>query len=135
MSPHRIVALAAAAVLGVLGGWGLVAVATSGTDAASGVGLPFGVGTGPLLATTHLLMALALVVCAVVSELAARAAEVAFGVLLLVIGLFGVFAVGSDANVIAATGSTNLTHMVLSCVLLASGLGVHVSTPRREPLN
>ena len=49
--------------------------------------------------------------------------NVGAGTVLLLLGLFGLFAVGTPANLLALNGATNLLHFAASSALLATGLG------------
>ena len=123
MSPNRIASAVAAVVFGVAGVWGAIASATLGLIVAPGALLAGVLGTNLLLSIVHLAIAVALTVGCVLGDRASRAMNVAIGTLLLAIGLFGLFAVGTPANVVALNGVTNVLHFAGSSALLATGLG------------
>jgi hypothetical protein len=123
VTPNRIAAAVAAVVFGVAGIWGAIASAGLGLIVDPGALLAGLVGTNLLLSLVHLATAVALAVACLRGERASRHANVAVGTLLLVLGLFGLFAVGTPANVIALNGVTNVLHFAGSSALLATGLG------------
>lgn len=143
VTPNRIASAVAAVVFGVAGVWGAVASATLGLVVDPGALLAGLLGTNLLLSIVHLAIAAALAVGCARGDRAARATNVAVGTLLLAIGLFGLFAVGTPANVVALNGVTNVLHFAGSSALLATGLGASPApdaAPRgrpaaREPLN
>jgi len=123
VSPNRIAAAVAAVVFGVAGVWGAVASAALGLIADPGSLLAGVLGTDLLLSLVHLAIAVCLTVACIRSDRAARNANVAVGTVLLALGLFGLFAVGTPANWFALNGVTNVLHFAGSTALLATGLG------------
>ena len=123
MTPNRIVSAVAAIVFGVAGVWGAIASAGLGLIADPGALLPGRLSTNLLLSLLHLAIAVALAIGCVRGDRAARVTNVSVGTVLLVLGLFGLFAVGTPANVIALNGVTNVLHFAGSSALLATGLG------------
>lgn len=122
-SPNRWLAAAFGAgyvLLGVLG-----FTATSGIDffAPQG-GLLFGLlQVNPVQNVVHIVMGAALLLAAVSSVSAARAVNSAIGTTCLVLGLAGLFLIGTEANILAVNVANNLVHFVSATVLLAVGLG------------
>ena len=53
----------------------------------------------------------------------AKVADTSVGTVFLVLGLAGLFVVGTDANVLALNGADNVVHFASSVLLLAVGLG------------
>jgi hypothetical protein len=131
MTPNRIAAAAGAVVFGILGGWGLV-VALGPVDPATGVLIAGVVGTDVALATLHLVIAVCLAGAAARGDGLARPVNVGAGTLLLLLGLFGLFAVGTPANVFGLNGAANVVHFASSCALLATGLGATRAGAMRE---
>ncbi len=123
MTPNRIAAAVAAVVFGVVGVWGAIMAVATGILTEPGVLLVGLVSTNLWLALLHVAIAVALGSGCVRGDRAARVANITVGTLLLVIGLFGLFAVGTPANVIALNGITNVLHFAGASALLATGLG------------
>ena len=123
MTPNRIASAVAAVVFGVAGVWGVIASAGLGLIVVPGALLAGLLSTNLLLSLVHLAIAIALTIGCVRSDHAARVTNVTVGTVLLVLGLFGLFAVGTPANVIALNGVTNVVHFAGSSALLATGLG------------
>lgn len=128
MSPNRIASLAGAVLFAGVGGWGLVA-SLAPSDPAVGVLVAGVFATGAPLAALHLGIAGALAVGALRSDRTARRINVAVGVLLLALGMFGLFVVGTPANVLGLNGADNVLHFAASSGLMATGLGA----ARRRP--
>lgn len=128
MSPNRIASLAGAVLFAGVGGWGLVA-SLAPSDPAVGVLVAGVFATGAPLAALHLGMAVALAVGALRSDRTARRINVAVGVLLLALGMLGLFVVGTPANVLGLNGADNVLHFAASSGLMATGLGA----ARRRP--
>ena len=119
MRAARAVAAATGAALLVLGVVGLVA--THGLPVTDPVGVRlWHVGTSPLLAVVHLVAGAAVATGAMGSDDAARRIAASVGSLALLLGLGGLFLVGQPHNVLAVTSWSNLTHLAVSCVLLAA---------------
>ncbi len=122
-SPNRMLGL-------VLGGAYLV-IAAAGFAVSVGVGAfdtegatLFGLlRVNPLHNIAHLLIGLALAGAAVVGIHWSRPLNIAVGALYLVLGMFGLFAVGTSANVLAINGGDNVLHFASATLLLAVGLG------------
>jgi hypothetical protein len=123
MTPNRIAAIAGAAVFAVTGGWGLALALGPAPDPETGALVAGVLGTSAPLAALHLGIAAALAAGAVRGERLARPLNVGVGALLLALGLFGLFAVGTPANVLALNGADNVLHFAASSGLLATGLG------------
>lgn len=71
----------------------------------------------------HLAAGAVLIGAAVAGARAAKAANTLLGVVYLVVGVVGLFLVGTSGNIIALNGADNGLHLVLGTVLLAIGLG------------
>ncbi len=122
MTPHRIAAAAGAALFALVGGWGLVA-SLSPADPVLGPLVAGVLGTSVPLAALHLALAVVLAVGAIRGERSARGVNVAVGTALFVLGMFGLFAVSTPANVLSLNGADNALHFAASSGLLATGLG------------
>jgi len=134
VTPNRIASAAGAAVFAIVGGWGLVVSLDPEVDPAVGPLVAGLVGTSVVLAVLHLVLAAALAVGAFRGERLARPVNVAVGTVLLLVGLCGLFAVGTPVNVLALNGAANLLHFAASSALLATGLGASrtdATPPRR----
>lgn len=76
----------------------------------------------PMHNVVHLLVGVALVLGALTGAMAARIAATAVGVTYLAVGVLGLFAIGSDANVLALNAPDNMLHLLSGAVLLWAGL-------------
>lgn len=132
MTPNRIAAAAGAAVFATVGVWGLVLALDPGLDPPVGALVAGLVGTSVALAAVHLVLAAALALAAWRGDRLARPVNVAAGTFLLLLGLFGLFAVGTPANVLALNGAANLLHFAVSSALLATGLGAATTDAARR---
>lgn len=122
-SPNRLIALG---VGGALLLFGLIGVAVT-------VGMPFTDPTGVLLAgilplnplqsLIHVLLGAALVMGALSSTAAARRLNGVLGAVCLVLGLTGLFLVGSAVNVLAVNVVSNVVHFASAVLLLGAGVG------------
>ena len=96
-------------------------------------GLLFGaLGVNPALNILHLILGAALLAAALTGLDSARTVNSAVGTALLVLGLVGLFLVGSPVNVLALNVADNVMHFGSTAALLAVGLGVE---KRSEPVN
>ncbi|TXK18960.1 DUF4383 domain-containing protein [Homoserinibacter sp. GY 40078] len=130
MSPNRIAALATGSIFVLVGGAGIAVSATAGIEANTGAVLLWQLSTNVLLGSLHLVLGLVLLFAAWRGDRLARTANVVAGGLLLGIGFFGLFAVGTPANLIALNGADNVLHFAASTALLATGLGAARATER-----
>ena len=131
-SPNRLLATAFGAIYIVIGLLGFVVTA----------GLDFFATQGGLLLglflvngfhnVVHLVIGVVLLICGLRSVRSARAANPIVGAICLVLGLVGLFIIGSDANVLAVNGNDNVLHFGTAIVLLAVGLGADKSRARTE---
>ena len=121
-SPNRLLGLLLGVALAALGVAGFLVGSTGFADPAGG--LLFGVlSTNSAQGLLHLACAAALVVAAVVGLRPSRTVNGGLGAVFLALGLFGLFAVGTPANLLALNGPGNVLHFAVSTVLLAVGLG------------
>ena len=71
----------------------------------------------------HLLIGAALLIAGVSNIAAARAANIGVGAAYLLLGIAGLFLVGSELNILAINAADNVLHFASAAVLLAVGLG------------
>ena len=130
-SPNRLLAVAFGAVYLVVA---LIGFAISGsseffaTDGAKVLGL-FQVNHFHNVA--HLLIGAALLYAGLKSVVAAKTANLVVGAAYLLLGIIGLFLVGSAANILAINGADNVLHFASAAVLLAVALGTDKSTRAR----
>ncbi|MCU1405263.1 MAG: hypothetical protein JWQ43_1566 [Glaciihabitans sp.] len=122
-SPNRLLATAFGAVYLVVGILGFTATAGVGFIDTSG-GLLLGIFEVNILHNVaHLLIGAALVLAGTSNVAAARALNTSIGAVYLVLGIVGLFLVGSAANILAINAADNVLHFASAAVLLAVGLG------------
>jgi hypothetical protein len=122
-SPNRLVAVIVGGFYVALGLIGFTATAGVGMVDTTG-GFLFGVfGVNVLQNVVHLVIGAALLAAGLSGVRLAKGANSAVGTLFLVLGLTGLFIVGTDSNILALNGADNVLHFGSSIVLLAVGLG------------
>lgn len=77
----------------------------------------------PLHNIVHLLIGALLLGAAASSVRASKAANSTVGAVYLLVGVIGLFLVGSSANILALNGADNVLHFGSAILLLAVGLG------------
>jgi hypothetical protein len=104
---------------------GLVGFAvTSGVGFAATDGKSLlGFELNPLHNLVHLAVGAALVLAARQGQAASRAVNTAVGGVYLLVGVLGLFILGSSANILALNSADNGLHLVSAIALLAVGLG------------
>jgi len=129
-SPTRLLAV-------IVGGLYLVGgiaafVISAGMGFFAGPGRPLvGVfSTNPSAAVLDILIGAALVMAGLATVAAARIVTTSAGTLFLVLGLAGLFVIGTDVNVLALNGADNALHFASAVVLLGVGLGAERSVTR-----
>ena len=70
----------------------------------------------------HLAVGAVMIGAAIASARAAKAVNLLFGVVYLVVFVFGLVALGNSLNFLALNGADNGLHLALGAVLLAAGL-------------
>jgi hypothetical protein len=70
----------------------------------------------------HLAVGAVMIGAAIAGARAAKAVNLLFGVVYLVVFVFGLFALGNSLNFLALNGADNGLHLALGAVLVASGL-------------
>ncbi len=99
-------------------------VVTSGVGfAATEGGSLLGFEVNPLHNVVHVAVGAALVLAARQGVAASRAVNTAVGGVYLLVGVLGLFILGSSANILALNGADNVLHVVSAAVLLGVGLG------------
>ena len=71
----------------------------------------------------HLLIGAALLIAGLSNARAAKAANITVGAAYLLLGIIGLFLIGSPANILAINAADNVLHFASATVLLAVGLG------------
>lgn len=122
-SPNRIVGLVTGVLLLALGLVGLVVTAGVGFADAAGVLLLGVLSLNPLQSLVHVLLGAGLLMAALSSVTASRIVNGTAGGVCLVVGLAGLFIVGTDANVIAVNVVGNVVFFAGAVALLAVGIG------------
>ena len=122
-SPNRLLGTVFGAGYLLLGILGFTATGGVGLFAPRG-GLLFGfLEVNVLHNIVHILIGAALLLAALSSVRAARTANSVVGAACLVLGLTGLFLVGSPLNILAVNVAGNVLHFGTASVLLAVGLG------------
>lgn len=130
-SPNRLLAVIFGAVYLLIGILGFTVTATVGfveTDGALLLGI---FEVNPLHNIVHLLIGAALLIAGLANVRAAKAANVTVGAVYLLVGLVGLFIIGSPANILALNAADNVLHFASAAVLLAVGLGAERNTTAR----
>lgn len=122
-SPNRLVAGIFGAVYVLVGLLGFAVTSGVGFFATSG-GLLLGIFEVNILHNVaHLLIGAALLISGLSSATAARAVNTTVGAAYLLLGIAGLFLVGSTLNILAINAADNVLHFASAAVLLAVGLG------------
>lgn len=126
-SPNRLVGTVFGAVYLLVGLSGFAV--TGGVGFASTEGNPLLVfDVNPLHNVVHLAIGAALLLAARRSVAAARGANTTVGAVYLLVGLLGLFLVGSGANILALNGADNVLHLGSALLLLGVGLAAETDT-------
>ncbi len=107
-------------LIGILGFTVTAGVEFLATEGASLLGL---FQVNPLQNIVHVVLGASLLVAGLSSARRAKTVNGAVGAFLLLLGLVGLFLVGSTANVFALTVTDNVQHFGTAVVLLAASLG------------
>jgi hypothetical protein len=128
-SPNRLVGTIFGVVYLLVGLAGFVV--TGGVSFAATEGEPLIVfEVNPLHNIVHLLIGAALLIAARSSVRAAKGMNTTVGAVYLLVGILGLFLVGSSANILALNGADNVLHFASAILLL--GVGLAADTSRRE---
>jgi hypothetical protein len=122
-SPNRLTAIAFGVLYVVLGAAGFLVTPGIGFFDAPGAILFGFFEVNPLHNATHLLFGAALLVAGLSGIRPAKTVNSVVGTACLVLGLAGLFVVGSAYNILAINGADNVLHFGSAALLLAVGLG------------
>jgi len=100
-------------------------------------GIPMFAATGRLLlgifsinpagSAVDILLAAALIIAGLSTVAAAKTVNAVVGTAFLVLGIAGLFVIGTGLNLVALNGADNVVHFASSVILLAVGLGAERS--------
>lgn len=122
-SPNRVVALIIGAIYIAIGILGFTATTGVGFFSTPG-GLLIGLfEVNPAQNILHILVGVVLFIAGLIGALWAQLANALIGLALLLLGLVGLFLIGSTLNVVAINVADNVLHFGTAAVLLAVGLG------------
>jgi hypothetical protein len=85
----------------------------------------------PLHNIIHLAIGAALLVSARTSVRAAKSMNTAVGAVYLLVGVLGLFLIGSGANILALNGADNVLHLASALLLLGVGLAADKTVEAR----
>lgn len=127
-SPNRLLATVFGAVYVVIGILGFTVTSGVGFFATEG-GLLLGIFQVNIFHNVaHILIGAALLIAGLSSVSAAKAVNSVVGAAYLVLGLAGLFLIGSPLNILAINVADNVLHFASAAVLLAVGLGADKAT-------
>ena len=130
-SPNRMLAVVVGSVYVVLGGLGFVVTGGVGFFSTHGR-LLFGLfEVNDFHNIAHIVIGSALIMAALSSLPAARTLNRIVGTLYLVIGLAGLYVVGTPFNVLAFNLQDHVLHFATAILLLAASLGTEQPSRRR----
>jgi hypothetical protein len=130
-SPNRLLASIFGAVYLLVGLLGFTVTAGVGMFDTSG-GLLLGLFEVNIFHNVaHLLIGAALLLAGLSSVSAARVTNTTIGAFYLILGIAGLFLVGSAFNILAINAADNVLHFGSAAVLLAVGLGTEKATRAR----
>ena len=131
-SPNRLVGTIFGIVYLLVGLAGFVV--TGGVSFAATQGEPLlVVDVNPLHNIVHLLIGAALLLAARSSVRAAKGMNTAVGAVYLLVGVLGLFLIGSAANLLALNGADNVLHFASAILLLGVGLAADQDPSARSP--
>jgi len=126
-SPNRLTAVIVGALYVVGGVAGLIMRAGTTPLAVPGRLLLGVFSVNSAAALLDILIAAALLIAGLTTVAASKIATTIVGMLFLVLGLAGLFVIGTGFNVLALNGADNVVHFASAVVLLAVGLGAERS--------
>lgn len=131
-SPNRLIATIFGAVYLLVGILGFFVTAGVGFLATEGKDLII-FEVNPLHNIIHLAIGAALLVAGLNSTSAAKSVNTTVGAVYLLVGVLGLFLVGSALNIIALNGADNVLHLASAVLLLGVGLSQDKAvSPRAE---
>ena len=122
-SPNRLLATILGAVYLVVGVIGFFVTVGAPFFSLSGRLLIGLLGTNPFLSALDVLIGAALLMGGLSTVAAAKTVTTIAGTVFLVLGIAGLFIIGTTFNVLALNGADNVLHFASAVVLLAVGLG------------
>ena len=126
-SPNRLLAIVFGAVFLLVGLLGFTVTGPYSFFSTEG-GLLFGLFEVNIFHNVaHLVIGAALLIAGISSVAAARTVNTTVGAAYLLLGIIGLFLIGSTANVLAINAADNVLHFASAVVLLAVGLGADKS--------
>jgi Domain of unknown function (DUF4383) len=126
-SPNRLIAVILGALYLVGGVSGFFVTAGMGIFAVPGRGLLGVFSMNPAAATLDILIAAALLIAALSTVAASKVVTTIVGTVFLLLGLAGLFVIGTGFNALALNGADNVLHFASAVLLLAVGLGAERS--------
>jgi hypothetical protein len=122
-SPNRLLGTVLGAVQLIVGVAGFFVPGSASFFDRDG-GLLFGLlRVNPALDVVHALIGVTLLLAALTRLAAAKVVNTVAGTIFLVLGIAGLFIVGTDTNVLSLNGGDNVLHFASSAILLGVGLG------------
>ncbi|WP_434618609.1 DUF4383 domain-containing protein [Arthrobacter sp. A5] len=130
-SPNRLIATIFGAVYLLVGILGFFVTAGIGFFATEGSNvIVFAVN--PLHNIIHLAIGAALLIAGLKSVPAAKSVNTTVGAVYLLVGILGLFLLGSSLNIIALNGADNVLHLASAVLLLGVGLSQDKTVSRRS---
>ena len=127
-SPNRLLGTIFGAVYLLVGLLGFAVTGGMGFLATKG-GLLRGIfEVNPLHNIAHLLIGAALLIAGLSSVAAAKGVNTTVGAVYLLLGIVGLFLVGTDLNILALNTADHFLHLASAIVLLGVGLAADTST-------
>lgn len=120
-SPNRLLATGFGAVYLLVGILGFFVTSGLGFAGTQGNNLII-FAVNPLHNVIHLAIGAALLIAGLSSTAAAKGINTAVGAVYLLVGILGLFLLGSSLNIIALNGADNVLHLASAVVLLGVGL-------------
>lgn len=130
-SANRVTAVIVGAVSLAFGVAGFFAWAGTGVFATTGRLLLGVFSINPAGAAGDILVGAALMIAGLSTVAASKIVNAVIGAVFLVLGIVGLFVIGTALNLLALNGPDNVVHFASSVILLAVGLGAErsVKTP------
>ncbi len=130
-SPNRLIATIFGAVYLLVGILGFFVTAGVGFFATEGQNLII-FAVNPLHNIIHLAIGAALLIAGLTSIPSAKGVNTTVGAVYLLVGIVGLFLLGSSLNIIALNGADNVLHLASAVLLLGVGLSQDKSVARRS---
>ncbi len=130
-SPNRLIATIFGAVYLLVGILGFFVTSGVGFFATEGQNLII-FAVNPLHNIIHLAIGAALLIAGLTSIPAAKGVNTTVGGVYLLVGIVGLFLLGSSLNIIALNGADNVLHLASAVLLLGVGLSQDKTVARRS---